>query len=933
MQAQDSGETGERTDGAQVQADDDTGRPALPLAEKEDGIAQNSQLPSYMRSSSAMPAENDANAPPTPPARTLGQAVARGSSNSIPPFADITVSPEGVAKMHGPSESDMGTAAVDADASNPLREPVEIMQEQDESPDAAPRKNEFWTTRLRPEEDETSANRPADANVAEGENAHVSTGTDAYTAAGENAYAAEPGREEEAGDVSGTGDDTATAEGAAAAGKGRRFLGRAKRGDTKEPRDKKPGFFSTHPKLAAEQSMPPSIGSRFFTVLALMPILPLTFLLLAQVAFSLDARDLWYSDEIRHADAFRSMLHGGSWFVLHMNGEIYPDKPPLYFWFLRGLYELLQQEGPLLYFGAAALSGLLFLWASIFLGRFVARVDARTMLASGILLVCGCFFMGLLHYARMDLLFSTLVVCSYAAFYHAWIRPQSISCMLLAFMFGALAVLTKGPLGLALPLAASILFLFWRGTPLRLFRWDTLLGLLVGAVIIGSWAGAASLELGGHEQFVDLYITKQTLNRVFDAFHHQQPWYYYLLALPLMVLPWTLLLLALPWLAPFGKKWWQGLAASRKPEGEGLGYMWCIVLSALALLSAISGKLLIYFLPALPALCIIMGRAILQLTPRRAAFFRHSLALLLLVLGLAFIAATLMIFGYLPMPEIKGIPGWRLPPDIGFFAVGGGIVFTAFFLWLLLHSSRPEGVLLVVGVCFTLISFPLAVMVAPSFDSVLSPRGQALVLKELAGKGYMPVSFKDYGGTYSYYAGQTIMETSDRQAVQDMADRKDIALAVRLKDWEDWENRPSGCAEVHRQWIETKVHLLLACTPRAAEEHTTPVGTDGGEGVITPEQDTGIPIPADSTPVETPGETSGPGEIPPSGAADETGAHSGPASEQAPARNQELPSVTPEASSAPADDSQAVPAQPSGRTLGDWQPEGAAPGEEPLQEQ
>ncbi|MDR2076436.1 MAG: hypothetical protein LBP61_05835 [Desulfovibrio sp.] len=580
-----------------------------------------------------------------------------------------------------------------------------------------------------------------------------------------------------------------------------------------------PGFFRTHPILTAESDLPSSLGSRLFTLLALSPFLALTLLLAAQVLPVLETRPLWYSDEIRHAAVFRELLDKGHWLLLHLNGELYPDKPPLYFWFLRALYEvlpLLVPEKPDLYLTAAAVSGLFFLWAALFLGRFVARVDRRTQLAAGLLLLTSVPLLGLLHYARMDLLFSSLVLASYAAFYHAWIRPQAAGFMVLGFTFAALAVLTKGLLGLALPLAAGILFLCWRGTPLRLLRGDFLLGLLAGLALTGAWAVPAALELGGYESFLRIYLEKQTLGRMVNAFHHQGPWYYYLAALPLICLPWTPLLLALPWRGLFGARMRAGLAASRRPEGEGLGYLWCIVLSALILLSALSAKNAIYFLPALPALALLSARALLRLSASRAALFRHTLALLLLVLGLAFGIASLLLFGLLP--PLKGLPGWTLPLNGWFFLSAGGLAITAFLLWLLLRSSRPEGTLLTAALALTALSYPLAAHVAPSFSTVLSPKAQALAMKDLANKGFTPVSFKDYGGTYSYYAGRTILETRDPAKVLTLAAGGKTALAMPLDDWEAWTDKPAGCVEVQRQWLETRQRILLACDP----ERTAP---------------------------------------------------------------------------------------------------------------
>ena len=231
----------------------------------------------------------------------------------------------------------------------------------------------------------------------------------------------------------------------------------------------RPSFAAAHPVLTVNQTMPPSLGSRLYNALAVFPLIPLTVMLILQTIFTLDARGLWFSDEIRHAAAFHSLLDQGKWLILEMNGQVYPDKPPLYFLFLRGLYEWLRTDGPMLHFTAAAVSALLYLWAALGLGACAARVDKRTNLAAGIILLSTGYVMGMMHYARMDLLFSALILCSHVALYRAFVSPaKKWSGMILGFFLAGLAALVKGPLGLAMPLCSFVVFAIWRGTPQRL---------------------------------------------------------------------------------------------------------------------------------------------------------------------------------------------------------------------------------------------------------------------------------------------------------------------------------------------------------------------------------------------------------------------------------------------------------------------------------
>jgi 4-amino-4-deoxy-L-arabinose transferase-like glycosyltransferase len=44
------------------------------------------------------------------------------------------------------------------------------------------------------------------------------------------------------------------------------------------------------------------------------------------------SRDLWNPDEPRYAEIAREMLSSGEYWVPHLNGEVYTQKPPLQFW-------------------------------------------------------------------------------------------------------------------------------------------------------------------------------------------------------------------------------------------------------------------------------------------------------------------------------------------------------------------------------------------------------------------------------------------------------------------------------------------------------------------------------------------------------------------------------------------------------------------------
>ncbi|MFQ5957344.1 MAG: ArnT family glycosyltransferase, partial [Candidatus Brocadiales bacterium] len=65
----------------------------------------------------------------------------------------------------------------------------------------------------------------------------------------------------------------------------------------------------------------------------LYPII-LVLLCLTLYIPNLGGRDLWCGRETLYAEIARETLLDGHWFVPYFNGEIYYNKPPLYFWLI-----------------------------------------------------------------------------------------------------------------------------------------------------------------------------------------------------------------------------------------------------------------------------------------------------------------------------------------------------------------------------------------------------------------------------------------------------------------------------------------------------------------------------------------------------------------------------------------------------------------------
>jgi len=511
----------------------------------------------------------------------------------------------------------------------------------------------------------------------------------------------------------------------------------------------------------------------------------------AQTWFTLSNRALWFSDEVRYANAYQNLVNSGKWMVLSLNGQPYPDKPPVYFWFLWLLDTVTPADMPTVFFLGAALSGLFFLMASYVLARVLGF--NRTVSLAGVLILLSTFLLaGLFHYSRMDLMFAALIVLSHACFFKAFSEKMQGRYPLYGFLLAGLATLVKGPLGFIFPLLTCAVYLLWKGQIRKFFTRQMALGLLGMLGILMAWILGVILA-EGPSFLIDTVLGKHVIQRATNTFHHSEPFYYYLVAFPLAWLPWTLFAFVAPVKRAFSLEHWGGWWASRRESGPRT-FLWIMFGATFIFLSSLSGKVLIYILPMFPPLAFLIGDAMANMDETRTKRFWTIVAGLWCVLGAGLVLAG----DLLPFPvPIRGMGIASVT-----LLAGGGLIFLA-------RSSSRAGILAAV-LAITMWLYPVGMMVAPSLDNAMSPKRQALMIGELVNEGYSPMAYRIYSGIFTYYAGHDIPETSDWNELRSMINSSDkVVLTIREKHWETWKDRPAGLRILDRQDIAGMIYYIV----------------------------------------------------------------------------------------------------------------------------
>lgn len=545
-----------------------------------------------------------------------------------------------------------------------------------------------------------------------------------------------------------------------------------------------------------------------YDALARLPLTTLAIFTALQTVFLFNARSLWYSDEVRYAAAYRNMAQAGHWLVLQLNGQPYPDKPPVYFWLIALMDKLFPGVGDAHFFIAAAVSGLLFVWAGYALSR-ACGLGKRSGLGTGLILLSTLFVVAVLHYSRMDLLFSACIVASWACLARDGRSPKPTPWPIAALALAGLATLIKGPLGLIFPALAAAGFWLWRGQPKRLVTRAMGLGAAAALSLILVWLIGAWAYEG--ETFLRVVFVQQIFERATNTFHHKEGPFYYFLTLPAAFLPWTLALGGLSWrrcrtLPP-------ALTRSRHaPAAVGRTFLWIAWVSAFVLLSLLSGKVFIYILPLLAPLAAITAAGIAGLedddqeaAPQRTTAAERAACRARIFTG---VAGCWGLLG-LAIPILpQALP---LPVQPQGLWITGPMLLAAAALVFTLRRAPGRAVLLVMVLAMTFWIQPAGGLTAPSLDPVLSPRHQARLLGEYARQGYTPVAYDIYSGIFTYYAGTNILELPGNLSIleQILHEHRRVALVMKKKHFLAWKNHPKSLRVMDEQWIADQPYLLL----------------------------------------------------------------------------------------------------------------------------
>lgn len=381
---------------------------------------------------------------------------------------------------------------------------------------------------------------------------------------------------------------------------------------------------------------------------------------------------LFDDDEGVNAEATREMMETGTWIVPTFNYQLRTAKPVMLYWIQRVSYSAFGVSEWAARFPATILA-----MGTVLLAYELARrmFDPAIGFLSGVVLATAITFCQLSHAATPDaplIFFTTLTLFLF------WVGQGQPGWRAYgpAAVASGFAVLTKGPVGLAMPALIIVAYLAWTRDLGRL--WDRRL-LVAGVVfffVAAPWYVLVTTETRG--AYARAFFLNENVNRFLAPMEgHRGPIVYYLGAVLVFFTPWSLFI---------GGTTWYAVAAARTSAAEksnAYRFLLCWVAAYLVFFSFAQTKLPNYIAPLYPAIAILTAAFLTRWQRgdvRPAAWYMPTVAAGFAVVGAVVGIGLLIAGGVVPLPirGIRTMPGLENWSFIGLVLVAGagGMVWT-----------------------------------------------------------------------------------------------------------------------------------------------------------------------------------------------------------------------------------------------------------------
>lgn len=301
-------------------------------------------------------------------------------------------------------------------------------------------------------------------------------------------------------------------------------------------------------------------------------------------------------DEVFYAQTAKEMLDKGDWVTPHIFGQPQFEKPVFYYWLVMVSYKIFgvnefAARFPSAVFGILGILGIYYLGRNIF--------SSRAGLYASLIMATSIEYIILARACVTDMVLCVFILWGFMFYFEGYLNQDSRKYYLWSAVMFAGAVLTKGPVGLVLPLGVLLLFLIYKKDLKAILRYPIVPGVIIFLAVVAPWYLLMYKKHG--MVFIDHFFGFQNITRFLHPEHKSgDVVYYYLPILLGGFLPWSIFL-------P------QGISRvvrndSKRKQWHVFLAIWIVVFFLFFTFSRT--KLPTYIFPLFPALAIFMGRSI-----------------------------------------------------------------------------------------------------------------------------------------------------------------------------------------------------------------------------------------------------------------------------------------------------------------------------------
>jgi 4-amino-4-deoxy-L-arabinose transferase-like glycosyltransferase len=303
-------------------------------------------------------------------------------------------------------------------------------------------------------------------------------------------------------------------------------------------------------------------------------------------------------DEGRYAEIPREMLARGDFVTPHLNGVVYLEKPPLYYWGNAVSMALLGENE----FAARCFTALVSV-AGILLTYWMGAVLCgwRTGLFSSIVLSTSLYYYIV---GRVNTLDMTLAVCLMLSIFPAFLylsgKRESRRYLYLSYAAAGMAYLAKGLIGVVSPPAILLCWLVFSRRRRDIVRAVSFPGIAIFLAVALPWTLLVQRE---NPDFFRFFFVHEQFMRFTTTVHQRvEPFWYFLPVVVGGFVPWIAFLRRIVLSARS--------VAGKFLEREDMAFLLSWILFIFIFFSVSQSKLATYVAPIFPPLAVLFGRGL-----------------------------------------------------------------------------------------------------------------------------------------------------------------------------------------------------------------------------------------------------------------------------------------------------------------------------------